>query len=149
MNINPDAPVVVLREIKILASQEIVWEVLTDVNNWSNWSSVLKKTKMEEPLALKSQFRWHFIGMNITSTIEEFEVLKKLGWKGKSFGGFAIHNFFLSPNNANETILKSEESMEGWGVILFAKMLQKNLEKGSDIWFKELKAECEKRQSNS
>jgi len=47
------------------------------------------------------------------------DLFKQLGWTGKTFGMFAIHNWTLTENDG-KTKVSIEESLEG----LFAKLLK-------------------------
>jgi len=67
---------------------------------------------------------------------------KEFGWTGKTFGMFAIHNWTLTELNG-QTIVKVDESMEGFLARLFKKSFNRNLKKGMVKWLDLLKRQCE------
>jgi len=146
-NINNEAPVKYGKSITINASIEIVWSVLTDIDNWSSWQSDIKKPKLNGELKPQSTFEWTTGGVKINSTLQSVDPNKQFGWTGKSLGIFAIHNWILSENE-NTTTIKVEESMEGFMANLMKKSLNKKLESSLLLWLELLKEESEKRMND-
>ncbi len=73
MDINHQAPLVARKEIVIQASPESIWNLLADINAWSQWQSDVSIARLEGPLAVGSIFRWKAGGLNITSTLQVVE----------------------------------------------------------------------------
>lgn len=44
--INDNAPVKIEKRIEIEVPLEVVWEILTDINKWSEWNPNVKKAKL-------------------------------------------------------------------------------------------------------
>jgi uncharacterized protein YndB with AHSA1/START domain len=142
-NINNNAPVKCTKTIIIKVSGEKVWNVLTDINNWSTWQSDIGQAKLNGELEPEATFKWKTGGVKILSTLHTVEPFYSFGWTGKTFGMFAIHNWSLVETNGH-TEVTVDESMEGILTKLFKKSFNKNLEIGMENWLNLLKIECEK-----
>jgi uncharacterized protein YndB with AHSA1/START domain len=142
-SINNNAPVKCSKTITINSNNEKVWEILTDINNWANWQTDIKNSKLNGKLKPMTTFKWKSGGANILSTLQTVEQNKKLGWTGKSLGILAIHTWTFSEQNG-KIILTVDESMEGFLAGLLKKTLNKKLEIGMQKWLDLLKQECEK-----
>jgi uncharacterized protein YndB with AHSA1/START domain len=144
MQINQKAPVKQANQILINASPEQVWAVLTDINNWVSWNEKIIRADLVENLTLGAKFSWKVNGANIQSTLHTVKPNTTFGWSGSTFGGSAIHNWYLEPHDGG-TLVKVEESMEGWLVSLFKTKMNKALEQDMQYWLEALKRESEKR----
>lgn len=144
-SININAPVTCNKSITITASSKKVWEILTNINNWDSWQTDISKSKMNGELKPNSTFVWKSGGTTIHSTLHTVNPYKQLGWTGKTFGMFAIHNWTLTEKDG-KTEVNVEESLEGLLAKLLKKRLNKDLEKGMLNWLDLLKQECEKKQ---
>lgn len=142
-SINNNAPVKSNKTIKINASCEKVWAIMTNINNWANWQTDISKSKLNGELKSNSTFDWKSGGAIIHSTLHTIEPFKKIGWTGKTFGMFAIHNWTII-ENGGETEVSVEESLEGFFAKLLKNTFNKSLEKGMQNWLDLLKKECEK-----
>ncbi|MDX2250000.1 MAG: SRPBCC family protein [Bacteroidia bacterium] len=143
MKVNPQAPVFQEAKIQIQVSPEKVWFVLTQINNWSNWNSKITRSEISEKPAAGVKFRWTVNGAKIKSVLHTVETNKTFGWSGVTFGGSAIHNWYLESKNGG-TQVSVEESMEGWLVALFKSKMNHDLKKDMVFWLERLKYECEK-----
>ena len=143
MQINQNAPVKQNNAIFIQASPEKVWEVLTNINNWPNWNTKISRAQIVGPVAPQANFKWKVNRAKINSNLHTVETNRVLGWSGTTFGGSAIHNWYLSTEN-NGTRVQVEESMEGWLVGLFKKKMNKDLATDMQAWLDQLKAEVER-----
>jgi len=143
MQINQNAPVIANAEIFINATPEQVWAVLTNINQWTKWNSKISKSVVHQPVAKGSTFSWTINGAKIQSQLHTVDTNKSLGWSGKTFGATAIHNFYLSTSGEG-TLVKVEESMEGWLVRLFKNKMNKDLAKDMVYWLEQLKMESER-----
>jgi len=143
MQINQNAPVKQSNQIQIQASPEKVWAVLADINHWPKWNEKITKAKLEAMLDVGAKFRWKINGAVINSTLHTVKPNSAIGWSGTTFGGSAIHNWYLERNDGG-TLVKVEESMEGWLIGLFKNKMNKALEKDMQYWLEVLKRESEK-----
>ena len=142
-SVNKNAPVKAKKDIQINASPSQVWELLSDINNWHEWNNDIKESKLNGSLAVGSTFDWKSGGTKIHSTLHTVTPHKKLGWSGKAFGSFAIHNWTLTDVNGSTKVVV-EESMEGTLMRFFRGFMQNTLEKGMDSWLIQLKKAAEK-----
>ena len=140
--INNNAPVKAVESIQIEATPQRVWEILTDINNWDKWNRDIKQAKIKGDLAAGTTFDWNSGGNKISSTLHTVTPLREIGWSGKAFGAFAIHNFTLTDING-KTELLVEESMEGFLMRFFRGYMQKTLENGINNWLIQLKETAE------
>lgn len=141
--INENAPVKAKESIQIDADPEKVWKILSDINNWDKWNSDIKYAKLNGELKAGTTFNWNNGGNKIKSTLHTVTPFKEIGWSGKAFGSFAIHNFTLSNVNG-KTELLIEESMEGLLMRLFRGFMQNTLEDGINKWLTQIKEVVEK-----
>ncbi len=142
MEINRKAPAVAAQEIRIEASPAEVWKTHADINGWHTWNPDISASKLDGELAPGSVFRWTSGGVKITSTLQEVEDSKRLCWTGKGPGSTAMHLWTLEADGEG-TILKTEESMDGWLVSLMKGKMQKTLEASLNGWLIDLKQEVE------
>jgi uncharacterized protein YndB with AHSA1/START domain len=143
MKINENAPVKQAKEISINARPEQVWAVLTDVNRWTEWNKKITKASMQNVAKTGTPFSWTVNGAKIKSVLHTVSKNHAFGWSGTTFGGSAIHNWYLQ-SNGNETVVKVEESMEGWLVWLFKSKMNSDLGNDMQYWLDMLKSESEK-----
>ena len=141
--INENAPVKAKESIQIDADPEKVWNILSDFNNWDKWNSDIKYAKLNGELKAGTTFNWNNGGNKIKSILHTVTPFKEIGWSGKAFGSFAIHNFTLSNVNG-KTELLIEESMEGLLMRLFRGFMQNALEDGINKWLTQIKEVVEK-----
>ena len=83
------------KRLVIEASPEVVWEVHTDINAWSQWQRSISSARAVAPLAVGSSFEWKSGGLTITSTIQTLEMNQRVSWTGKSLGTLANHVWML------------------------------------------------------
>lgn len=141
--INRSAPAICSGTIAIQAPAEVVWNLITGINDWSKWQTDISRARLQGAIAVGTIFTWTTGGVGITSTIHTVEVYKAFGWTGKTFGAKAIHNWTIS-HDGSITTVTVEESMEGFLVSLFRKSFNQNLAKGMDRWLALLKEQAEK-----
>lgn len=141
--INNSAPVKSEKSIVIKSDIEKVWQILTDIDNWSNWNSDISKSKINNKIQTGRTFSWKTGGAKLQSKIHTYNPVNEFGWTGKFLGAYAIHNWRLSYSDKG-TIVKVSESMEGFLTKVFQKSFQQTLEKRMNKWLKLLKQECEK-----
>ena len=142
ISINKNAPVVQCEEIEINEKLEKVWEVMSNIDKWSDWNTNIKNPQTLSEPSVGSKFKWKNNGSNITSTIHTLEQNNMMGWTGKNFAAKAIHNWYLTPTE-NGTKVRTEESMEGLLMQLMKKKMNEVLVEDMTSWLDQLKAKCE------
>ena len=80
----------------------------------------------------------------ITSTIRNVEAPRLIAWTGKTLSINAIHEYRLEPRDG-QTSVRTEESYEGLIARLFRGPLQKTLDEAPEEGLRHLKAEAERR----
>ena len=143
-SINTDAPVKTYQQITVAAPPEKVYQVMSNINHWAEWHNDVEEPKLTGTFERANSFDWKSGGLNIHSTLHTVIPGKKIGWSGRAFGAFAIHNWNFT-KNGDQTVVKVEESMEGWLVTLMRAKFQTGLEESLRRWLKNLKAEVEKK----
>lgn len=143
MKIDALAPVVVKSEIEINSPVELVWRRLTDINHWPVWNDRIIRAQIAGKPEVGSEFKWSAKGSRIRSSIHTYTPNESFGWTGKALGSTAIHNWYIE-STKNRTIVRVEESMDGWLVRLMKAKLTSILKDDMDFWLDSLKAECER-----
>jgi uncharacterized membrane protein len=142
ISINENAPVIAKNEILINAPLEKVFSTLTDINNWVNWRHSISKCILIDPVAENAKFTWSSGGLNYKSVIHTIKE-DAFGWTGTTIGAYAIHNWFFKEIDG-KTLVKVEESLEGFFISSMKKSMKEKLEKFMITDLTELKKECEK-----
>ena len=143
ISIDNYAPVKCIKNIAIRADIALVWETLTEIDKWKEWQTDISNPNLNGELKPNSTFDWTSGGAKIHSTLHTVEPGKQIGWTGKTFGMFAIHNWTITEKNG-QTEVHVEESLEGFFAKLLKNWFNKSLEKGMQKWLDVLKQECEK-----
>jgi uncharacterized protein YndB with AHSA1/START domain len=131
--VNQSAPVLANQSIDIAAPIEIVWEVLSKIEEWPNWQDPVTKSEVRGTLEEGVIFIWKADGMRFRSRIHTLQKPVLMGWTGTTFGAQAVHNWQLEDNasNANpRTTVRVEESLQGVFPLLLAKSMSSDLEGG-------------------
>jgi hypothetical protein len=142
MEINLKAPVSAQHQITINAASETVWQTLTNINHWSAWNPNISEAQLEGELKPGSIFRWKSGGTAILSTLQEIEPQRRMSWTGQVMGTKAIHTWILEPEGES-VLVRTEESFEGWLVLLTKGMMQRMLDKSLQEWLEHLKQKVE------
>jgi uncharacterized protein YndB with AHSA1/START domain len=142
--INRAAPVVGTSETEIAAVREVVWDVLTGIEQWPSWNPDVKSVSMRGTVARGSEFRWKAGPGTITSTFEHVEAPRRVAWSGRTLGLKAMHVYALEAR-AGTTLVRTEESYDGLVARLFRARLQKTLDGALESGLLHLKAEAERR----
>jgi len=129
-------------EIAIHASAEKVWRVLTDVNDWPKWQPDISATDIHGPLEAGTRFSWTTGGTRIESRIALVEPTAQFAWTGKAFGAKAIHVWKLQRLSGDQTLVKTDESMDGFLLKIFYS--SKKLAESDRRWLDRLKAASER-----
>ena len=103
---------------------------------------------LQGAIAEGSQFRWKAGPGTITSTIQRVDPLRLIAWTGKTLGIDAIHEYRLEARDG-KTLVQTEESYEGLVARLFRGPLQKTLDSALEEGLGYLKAEAERRTSET
>lgn len=109
---------VIKESIVIDAPVKTVWQVFTEVENWSEWNTVCRECRledgdaMEEGACLSFELTPLLLPLRIAPVIETYEAGKEITWSGSKWGIHARHTFVFSPVNGG-TRLESREVFSG------------------------------------
>jgi uncharacterized membrane protein len=146
--IKKNAPAVAAKTIKIEAPVSVVWNVLTDINNWPAWQKSVTESKLSGELNEGAVFKWKAGGMPFNSRIHTKKNHTQFGWTGTTFGASAVHNWHFE-QKGNKTLVKVEESLQGALPGLLKRWFQKKLDEGMQTNLEELKEAAENRFSKT
>jgi uncharacterized protein YndB with AHSA1/START domain len=146
IEVNQSAPAVSSAEIGVAADPEVVWEVLTAIEDWPSWNPDVTSASLEGELTEGTRFRWKAGRTTITSTLQRVERPRLIAWTGKTLGLRAILVYRMEAHGAG-TVVSSAESWEGPVARVFRKRMQKTLSKAIEAGLGYLKAEAERRAS--
>ena len=138
-----DAPVRSVAEIEIDAPIEVVWNVLTAIDNWPTWNPDVKSVSLGGPVAEGTTFRWKAGPGTITSTLVRLDRPRLIAWSGQTLGIRAIHGWHLEGRDG-ATHVRTEESYSGLVARMFRRPLRKVLERTLRDSVHSLKREAER-----
>jgi uncharacterized protein YndB with AHSA1/START domain len=146
VQVNENAPAVSSAEIEVAADPELVWDVLTAIEDWPSWNPEVKWASIEGELTAGSRFQWKAGPSTITSTLHQVERPRLIAWTGKTLGLKAIHVYRLEARGAG-TFVTSAESWQGPVARVFRRRMQLTLDRATDDGLRRLKGEAERRTS--
>jgi len=135
-------------EIEIRASPEKIWQVLTDLDRYSQWNPFIQKaigtTKIGESVDIT--FKSASKEMTLHCMVFKVEPNRGLRWKyhiglNTLFSG--EHSFAIEPIDANHVRFVDREIFNGLLVPLRAKDIDTNSKYGFEAMDKALKAKAE------
>ena len=144
MEVNSAAPAIATGDIEIQAKPETVWDVLADIDNWPSWNPDVKEAKLTGGLKVGSVFRWKAGPGTITSSLEQVDRPREIGWSGRTMGIIAVHVYRLE-SSGEGTKVRTEESFDGLIARLLKGPTRRTLQKGINGGLASLKAEAERR----
>lgn len=127
MQINPKSPIQYSASIEIKAPVDVVWSVMTDIEQWPSWNTDIKYAKLHGPLCNGTEFVWKSGPGTIRSTIGEIIPQKKMGWTGTTMGIRATHIWRLQPSKKG-TLVTTEEAWDGVVARLFKPLSLRTLQ---------------------
>ncbi|MGW5852283.1 SRPBCC family protein [Streptomyces sp. NPDC055254] len=110
--IDTTAPVVVSLTTQINAPLATVWELHTDIDNWPSWNTGIDRARLDGPVAAGTTFTWLTHGLDITSTLHEVVLGRRIVWGGTVQGIVGIHAWTFEETEAG-VVVHTEESWSG------------------------------------
>ncbi|MEM8888815.1 MAG: SRPBCC domain-containing protein [Bacteroidota bacterium] len=134
--------------IRIEASPEAVWNILTDFDAYPEWNPFIKK--IEGEVAVGNKIKAEITDMTFKPRILAFDHKQKLEWMGRLgmpgiFDG--RHYFILKDNGDGSTTLIHGEHFKGILVPFFKKKLMHDTKAGFEAMNQALKERVEARVS--
>lgn len=136
-------------EIGIGAKSEIVWDVISNLEGWSDWNPVMKA---QGDLAIGNTIHVTIAapggqGMTLEPKIVLVEDGREFRWRVRKFFGLfsAEHGFRVVPEDVGRCRFEHFETFSGpLGTAMYSKQ-SKALNTGFEAMNRMLKRECEKR----
>lgn len=128
--------------IVINAKPEEVWKVLTDFESLKSWSSSFQdlKGKFGENGNIEVTFKSPFGQNKMKKKVFHFEEGKSFGWTGVFLLGMSdYHMHILNALPDGKTEFVQTDGLKGGASFLLGKMLEKQMQKGYEVFNKELK----------
>lgn len=144
-----DALISAKKEVLIAAPINQVWAVFIDIDNWSSWHPEISSAKLDGIPAQGASFRWKSSGINIHSTVNDFNPVNTISWVGDAFGANAYHQWHFQALSDNSTKVTSYEQMNGWLVWLLTGTMEKTLNESLSLWLQALKNRIEGTQAGT
>ena len=137
------APVTAAQSVRIEASPQRVWQVLSAAAEWPGIDPGISSVHVPAGVVVDAAFTWVNGGSRIRSRFAVVDPGRELTWTGVSSGAKAVHRHVLQPAPDGATRLESTESMAGPFLTLFYN--SGKLEQGTVRWLAALKAAAEQR----
>jgi len=129
--------------IIINAKPEQVWNALTDFDNLKSWSSSFQglKGKFEKNGDIEIVFKSPFGSQNkMKKKLFHLENGKSFGWTGVFLLGMSdYHTHTLNELSDGRTEFIQTDGLQGGASFLLGKLIEKQMQKGYDVFNKELK----------
>lgn len=133
--------------IVINAKPEAVWKALTNFNDLKNWSSSFQglEGSFEEKGNIEVAFKTPFGQNKMKKKLFQFEAGKSFGWTGVFLLGMSdYHTHILKEFPEGKTEFIQTDGLSGGASFLLGKMLEKQMQKGYEVFNEELKNFVEK-----
>lgn len=132
--------------IIIDASPSKVWNVLTNFENLKRWSSSFQglKGNFDKNGDIEVTFKSPFGESNMKKKLFHYEEGKSFGWTGVFMLGMSDYHLYTLkelPNGKSEFI--QTDGLSGGASFLLGKMFEKQMQKGYEVFNKELKKQVE------
>ncbi len=129
-------------EIDIQAPPSVVWDILVRAENWPSWYEGASEVKIQgdslELLTANAVFTWKTMGLDFTSTIEDYQAPFRLSWESKRNSIKGYHAWLIIPTEQGCKLI-TEESQYGWLTFFQKALVPHKLRKLHDIWLIEIK----------
>ncbi|OPY37480.1 MAG: Polyketide cyclase / dehydrase and lipid transport [Methanoregula sp. PtaU1.Bin051] len=137
-------PAMVLeREITVNAPPETVWNVLAGIAEWPAWNPGVSSVTIGDNLTVGTHFRWRAKGIQISSTVTELIIGRRICWTGNSVGIHAMHLWTFEPVGGR-TRVTTREALSGWLVKILTVFRPAFLDRSLEKTLAALKARAEK-----
>ncbi|MFY0598677.1 MAG: SRPBCC domain-containing protein [Cyclobacteriaceae bacterium] len=138
--INQNASLRDKQAVIVNAGIDKIWEILIDFSKWNEWNDQIKPVKIDK-VEEGAQFVLKLNGSTIKSSIQKISKPELLTWTGVNKGLKSIHIWRLEETDGNQTIVTTEESMQGFFTIFAG---HRKLHETLVYWLNKLKEEAEK-----
>jgi carbon monoxide dehydrogenase subunit G len=115
----------------INASQEDIWNTLSDVTRWHEWTPTVQKVEVLDTLELKLNNRYKVYQPKLQPaewTVTVLESPSSFTWESKAPGMHMVAEHILSAKGANQTELTLTFAFHGFLGSIFGKLMRKTVE---------------------
>lgn len=144
MDIDRHAPAVVEVERIIRAPLATLWSLHVDIDGWPRWNRHISSAHLNGPVAVGGTFDWETEGLRVTSTIGEYEPMRRIAWTGTARGIEARHVWTFTPRTEQAVVVRTEESWDGDSVRADAAAMRAALDGSLQGWLSALESESER-----
>ncbi len=135
------SPVVIRDELEVKAPPARVWDELTSVERWARWHRGVGFAVLRGPLEPGTPLLWRVDGMRVSSILVEVEKGHRIGWTIRTLGGRGYQRWILESLPSGHTLVKLEESWNGFVVWFLRRTLRRTLERSRAEWLEGLQRE--------
>jgi len=132
------------KQTEIDASPEVVWDVLTAVEQWPMWNPEVKSIEIDGDFAEGATFRWRAGGTRLVSQVSQADRGRVAAWTGRTMGISAVHVYRFE-RRGERTLVTTEESFDGLVARVLRRPLKKTLDAALEDGLEHLKKESERR----
>jgi hypothetical protein len=143
-DIDRAAPVIAHHEIEVEAPLEVVWQLHTDVNNWTTWHNDITSSHADGAFEPGTSFDWTSFGFSVRSMIYEVTDRARVLWGGTADGITGLHEWIFNETPVGVRII-TNESFAGDPVAADPAALQSALDASLTSWLAHLKVAAESR----
>jgi hypothetical protein len=141
-------PVLSVSDIDVAAPADLVWDVLTGIDDWPSWDPNTSAAAVAGDIEEGTTFVFKAGPGTIRSVIGTADRPRLISWKGKSLGISAHHVWTLEPIDESTTRVRTAETFSGVMPSLLRGSLRKTLDRTLHNLLEHLKVEAERRHSS-
>jgi len=139
-------------KIEIEASPEIVWNILTQAEQWPEWYMGMKNVKVvgSETGIIDGKVDMTFNTMNrdFNAKVTEYKPYERLSWETIHPKMMGIHAWLIIPTKKG-CLVVTDESQYGTLARLQKIFLPNKLRKLHDVWLEEMKIKAEEKSKSN
>ncbi len=98
---------------------EYLYQRLAGISSWPNWRQGIQEVRLIDVDKKCPRFVWKSGGFRYYSQVHTSDGLNEFGWTGRIAWIRAVHNWSFTRVGKSKTIVRIEESLEGFGSTLF------------------------------
>ena len=144
MDIDRHAPAVVEVERIIRAPLATLWNLHVDIAGWPRWNRHISAASPHGPIGVGATFDWETEGLKITSTISEYDPMRRIAWTGTASGIEARHVWTFTPRSEQAALVHTAESWAGHPVRADPAAMRAALDGSLQGWLTALESESER-----
>jgi len=133
-------------KIEIEAPPKIVWEILTNAEDWPNWYKGMKDVKVLDSntgiIDGKVDMNFNTMKRDFKATVTEYKPFERLSWNTVDSKMMGIHAWLIIPTEKGCLVI-TDESQYGKLARLQKIFLPNKLRKLHDVWLEEMKIKAE------